>query len=103
MRTDVVIDIERTIENGLEDNGIKAVEIENNVIKVEMESGRAFARLFPKAEERIARKDGPYKFYVEGFDGDYVFFLGLYENEYEEFVKRFPVTETWGTEEEIEE
>lgn len=92
MRTDIVTDIERTIENGLEDNGIKSVVIESNVIKVEMESGRAFARLFPKQEERIARFDSIYH-YIEARDGDYIFFMKLYGNEYDEFVEHFPVTE----------
>lgn len=95
MRIDILKDIERTIENVIEDEGIKSVEIGDYVIKVEMDNSRAFARLFPNENERIARKDN-YNYYVEAFDGEYVFYIKFdYESGYNEFKEHYPVTESW--------
>lgn len=98
MRIDILKEIEHTIECGLEDNCVKSVEIGEYGIRVEIESARAFARLFPSKEERVARKTD-YNYYVEATDGEYVFFVCFdYTGAYNEFKEHYPVTENWGEE-----
>lgn len=98
MRIDVLKDIEHTIEYSLEDNGIRSVEIGEYAIRIEIESARAFARLFPNKEERVARKDS-YEWFVEATDGEYIFYIRFtYVGEYEEFKKHYPVVENWSEE-----
>lgn len=98
MRIDILKDIEHTIECGLEDNGVKSVEIGEYAIRVEIESARAFARLFPNQEERVARKTN-YEWFVEATDGEYVFFIRFnYVGAYNEFKEHYPVVENWSEE-----
>lgn len=93
MRTDVLNDVCNAIEETLELNGIETVDIENNIIKVKVANGRAFAKLFPNQEERVCVVDDSYLKVIKASRGCFEFSLALNEREYNEFKGIYGVTE----------
>lgn len=100
MKTDVLNDVCDSIENVLELNGIKSVEFENNVIKVKVDNGRAFVRMFPKKEQRVHNiNEISFCKYVKAHVGCFEFILCCTDGEYKEFNDIYGVTEVEGEDE----